>query len=369
MPTPAEPVVSAADRVRITLHDGATAPDAVAERITDLRLARRAEREPGDPPRPRRAVLASLRGPLAPGEIARWALAEVDGAAVGLGEWQIEGNDNPQLLWIDVYVDPAWRGRGLGRAIARALTDDAAGHGPTEVAFGVAGHTDVGRALIAHVEGPWGERCRLVERMSRLALSGVDRDAVRAQAAARWARLDDRYRPLFFADTDFPGVAEQFDLADFFDMSTEIDNLMPLEDLSMAPEHWTPERWAAVVANQRAQGMVVWNVVAQRRSDGRLVGLSNVSFDPADPWKVNQWATGVRKSEQGQGIGKALKLWMLVKLFDEVPGAAVIDTGNAVSNDAMIGINTDLGFTEHFREHCYQLGLDRWRAIVGGGGG
>lgn len=362
----AEPSAPTADRLRITLHDGPTAPDDVAERLTDLRLARRAEREPGDPPRPRRALLASLRGPRAPGEIVRWALAEVDGEAVGLGECEIEGNDNPQLGWIDVFVVPAWRGRGIGRAIARAVTEDVAAHGATEVGFGVAGHIDVGRQLIAHVEGAWGERCRLVERMSRLALAPLDRDAIRAQSAARWAGLADRYRPLFFEGVDFPMADARFDLADFFDMSTEIDNLMPLEDLSMAPEHWTPERWAAVVASEHAQGMVVWNVVAQRLSDGRLVGLSNVSFDPAEPWKVNQWATGVRKSEQGQGIGKALKLWMLVKLFDEVPGAAVIDTGNAVSNDAMIGINTDLGFEEHFREHCYQLGLERWRAIVGG---
>jgi len=361
-----DPSVRQSDRVQITLHDGAAASDDIAEILTDLRLLVRAEREAGDPPRPRRALLASLRGPEPPGTIARWALATMPGGeAVGFGNWEIEGNDNPQLAWIDTYVRPEWRRQGIGRRIAAVMTDDVSRHGATEVGFRIVGHIDAGRSLIARVEAAWAQPCRLVERISRLSLADVDPDDIRRQAAARTARVADRYRPLFFVDDDFPEADAGFDVDDFFGMSTEIDNLMPLEDLSMAPERWTPERWAATIANQRAQGMVLWSYIAQRVADGRIVGLSNVSFDPSDPWKVHQWATGVRKSEQNQGLGKVLKLWMLEKLLDEVPGARVIDTGNAVSNAAMIGINTDLGFKEHFREHCYQMGLDRWREILG----
>jgi|GEM_PF-228957 len=364
--TPSPPASPPLDPLVLTPFDGPTAPDDVAERLTDLRLALRAEREGDDPPRPRRALLASLRGPQPPGTTERWVLATLDGEAVGFGNWEIEGNDNPQLAWIEVFVLPAWRRQGIGRRIAQVMTDEVTRHGATEIGFGIVGHIDAGRSLIDHVENAWGLPCRLIERISRLALVDVDPDDIRGQAAARTARVADRYRPLFFADDDFPGPETGFDIDDYFQMSTEIDNLMPLEDLTMAPERWTPERWAAMIANQRGQGMVLWNYVAQRTSDGRIVGLSNVSFDPNDPWKVSQWATGVRKSEQNQGLGKVLKLWMLVKLFDEVPGARVIDTGNAVSNAAMIGINTDLGFKEHFREHCYQVGMERWREILGG---
>lgn len=354
------------DRVRLESFEGPAATDDQAERLTDLRLANRAERDKGDPPLPRSKLLADLRGPRAPGHSERWTLAKLDGDAVGFGLWEIDGADNPQLGWIHVFVRPERRRQGVGRLIAAALTDEVMAAGATEIGWGILGHIEVGRALIDRVEGAWGLPCRLIERMSRLDLTTVDPDDIRRQCEARTARLADRYRPLFFADDAFPGAEDRFDLDDFFAMSTEIDNLMPLEDLAMAPERWTPERWAATVAAQRAQGMVVWNYVAQRLEDGRLVGLSNVSFDPADPWKVSQWATGVRRSEQSQGLGKVLKLWMLVKLLDEVPGARVIDTGNAVSNAAMIGINTDLGFQEHFREHCYQVGLDPWRAIVAG---
>ncbi|MEO8083238.1 MAG: GNAT family N-acetyltransferase [Ardenticatenales bacterium] len=352
------------DGVRITLFEGATAADTLAEPLTDLRLAMRAERVPGDPPRPRRALLASLRGPRSPGQQERWALASMGDEAVGFGLWEIEGADNPQLGWLDVFVRPEWRRHGIGARIAAALTDDVAAAGATEIGWAVVGHIDVGRALIDRIERAWGLPCRLIERMSRLDIATLDAADIRRQCEARTAGLAGRYRPLFFADDAFPGSEDGFDVHDFFDMSTEIDNLMPLEDLAMAPEHWTQERWAANVASQRGQGMVIWNFVAQRIDDGRTVGLSNVSFDPDDPWKVNQWATGVRKSEQNQGLGKALKLWMLVKLLDEVPGARMIDTGNAASNAAMIGINNDLGFKEHFREHCYQVGLERWREIV-----
>lgn len=356
------------DRVHITLFEGTTASDDDAERLTDLRLALRAERMPADPPRPRAMLLAALRGPQPPGHRQRWALAQVDGEAVGFGFWEIDGADNPQLGWIDVFVRPERRREGIGARIAAALTQDVATTSATEIGWGVVGHIEVGRALIDRIEQGWGLPCRLIERMSRLDVTGVDGDDVRRQYDARTATLADRYRPLFFVDDAFPGAEDRFDIDDFFAMSTEIDNLMPLEDLTMAPERWTPERWAATVAGQRAQGMVIWNYVAQRIDDGRLVGLSNVSFDPANPWKVSQWATGVRKSEQGQGLGKALKLWMLLKLLDEVPGVRVIDTGNAASNAAMIGINTDLGFEEHFREHCYQVGLEKWREIVAGMG-
>jgi hypothetical protein len=105
--------------------------------------------------------------------------------------------------------------------------------------------------------------------------------------------------------------------------------------------------------------------VALDVASGACVGYTTVCFRQDDPALIDQWGTGVVKRAQGHGLGKLLKLEMLDKLLREVPAACYIETSNAGSNAAMIGINTDLGFREFSRSHCYQLPVARLRELLG----
>ena len=100
--------------------------------------------------------------------------------------------------------------------------------------------------------------------------------------------------------------------------------------------------------------------------DREVLGYTTINFSLADPALVRQWGTGVVKRAQGLGLGKLLKLSMLQRILDELPAARYIDTNNAHSNAAMIGINTEMGFREYHISHCYQLPVEALRAHLAG---
>ncbi len=227
----------------------------------------------------------------------------------------------------------------------------------------------MGAELQALVEGAWSLKPVIVERKSRLDLADVDPQWVAEQLAARWQRVGDRYRLLYFEMDDYPAPETGFDLDRFLDCMNEIETLMPLEELEMKPERFDRERVRDQVARQRKRGRVIWNCVALEAGTDEIVGYSNVNYKPADPTLVYQWGTGVVRQEQGHGLGKLLKLAMLQQLMERLPTARYVETSNARSNAAMIGINSDLGFREHYLEHVYQLPVARLRELLGGGNG
>jgi hypothetical protein len=337
---------------------GQAATDKQAADWARLRRARFEELNPGDPIPTLSDFERQLRTPNMPGTEAGEVLAYVGGDVVAMGGWDVDTADNPQLLWVDVYVDGSTRRRGVGCRVLEQLFTVSDRPGLAEVGFGVSGHVPVGRSLQARLEGEWGLPVRMVERLARLDLRGLDVDVLAADLESRISRMDSRYTPLFFALDDLPPPETGFRLDRFCEMVEEIENLMPLEDLTMEPEHYTPEKFATQVESQRLQERVIWNYVLWDQEGERAVGLTNVAFKPADPRRVSQWATGVIKSAQGHSFGKILKLLMTVKLLREVPEAQYIYTENAASNDAMIAINTALGFEEHYRIHDYQMPLE-----------
>lgn len=342
-----------------------TATDRQVRDYAELRLARFRETHPGDPEAPLAEVMAGLKSPDRPGSTSRTILARQDDQAIGFGALDVDYDTNPQLAWVEVYVEAVHRRRGVGNSLLAALLDIADDMAATETGFGVALHTAVGLSLRERFEGTWGLPVRMVERIARLDLAGLDQAEVRRDLDARLARIGPRYRPIFFEMDNLPPAETGFDLDAFVNLIEVVDNLMPLEDLTMAPETFTKEKFYSQVERMRAQGRTIWNWLLVESDTGAHVGLTNVGFSPTDPRRISQWATGVIKPAQGQGLGKALKLLMADKLLTEVPGAQFIETENAASNDAMIAINTAMGFTERFRIHDYQLPIAELRRLTG----
>lgn len=86
-------------------------------------------------------------------------------------------------------------------------------------------------------------------------------------------------------------------------------------------------------------------IMLSREPDGSFSGMTEVSYNrKTEPGKVWQGMTGVRKANQGRGIGKWLKAEMIVYLKEHYPGINEIDTGNATTNAPMLSINRRLGF-------------------------
>ncbi|MDQ1396172.1 MAG: hypothetical protein QOG64_1431, partial [Acidimicrobiaceae bacterium] len=62
------------------------------------------------------------------------------------------------------------------------------------------------------------------------------------------------------------------------------------------------------------------------------------------PQRAWQGDTAVDPAHRNRGIGRWLKAAMLLHVMDERPELRRIETENAGSNDAMLGINVALGF-------------------------
>lgn len=341
--------------------DGA---DAVVEELVALQRQRIEEFRPGDPMPTIEKMIRRVRSPEYPNAVSGWVVARRDGRMVGYGSWHIDLQDNPQQVWLSVFVPDERRRKGIGARLIDRMLVQVEPFGPSMAGFGISVHVPVGQRLAEWVEGDWALVPRTIERVARLKLAELDRGMVDEVLAARRARLDERYRPLFFAMDELPPPETGFEMDDFLAMVTEIENLMPLDDLALNPEHFTRERFQAQVDTARFEGRVIWNYVVCERATGHCVGITNVAFDPEEPQIIHQWDTGVIKTAQEQGLGKYLKVLMLAKLLDEVPGALYVDTENAATNAAMIAVNTALGFQEHFRTHDYQIELPRLRERV-----
>jgi GNAT superfamily N-acetyltransferase len=293
-------------------------------------------------------------------------LARLEGELIGFGEWSVDPEDNPANLWLGAYIRPEHRRAGHGARLVGDILDAALAAMPrvTTAGFCLQLNRPIGADLQALVEVRWGLAPRIVERKSRLNLAQVDRAWVLGELALRRRRVGDRYRLLFFTMDDFPPPETGFDVDRYLDLMTEVEALMPLEDLDELPERYDRPRFESIISRQARRGRQIWNLVALDAGGSAFAGYTAINFSPANPVLVEQWGTGVVRAEQGNGLGKLLKLEMLAKLQDELPAARVIETDNARSNAAMISINTDLGFREHYLEHCYQVPIDQLRELL-----
>ncbi len=98
-------------------------------------------------------------------------VADVDGAWVAMARGYLERRDEPDArpaAWlIAVYVDPRWRGHGLGRAVSGAVVDWARERGAGEVLLHVGDWNDLARRVYEHLGfEPTGVRTRLAHDAS-----------------------------------------------------------------------------------------------------------------------------------------------------------------------------------------------------------
>lgn len=354
--------------IKIGAYDIDATPPDLLDDIVRLHLHLDQELRQDDPPR----LAADLRGFLAGGWGAPWrqrnAVAVIDGRTVGHGSWSLDPVNNPDIQWVNVIVTPDARRRGVGAALLRSMVAEAAAMGFQNQRLGFCLPTAreaIGRDLQGLVEARWGLTPAIVERRSRLDLTTKDRGKLEAELAARRSRVGERFRLVFFPMADFAAADGPLDPDSFVKAGNEIERLMPLENLEQQPEVFDRERLENLTAIQEARGRMIWNLAAVDAASGECAGYTNVSFNPRHPILVQQFGTGVIRAYQGLGLGKLLKLDMLLRLRRELPQARFIETNNAASNAGMIGINNDLGFKEYTVSHCFQVETERLLELLG----
>jgi mycothiol synthase len=331
-------------------------PDAFMAEVYAAGAPLHAEAAPDDPRRPLAEEMAAVRNqpPAEDGVV----LVARDGAGAIAGYldcgWeQVPGVDH--TLMTEVAVLPGWRRRGLGRLLLDRVTGVAEQRGLRLILGRTRDNVPSGAAFCA-----WsGAEPAFVMRENRLDLRAVDRDLV-----ARW---------IAGGPVRAPGYRLEFvsgrTPAHLLDRVAEVLNVMntaPREDLDIGDIPMTAELVRDNEEAAIAAGEQLWACYAVEEPSGRFVGLTTIEYRPGTPDRVRVGDTGVDREHRGRALGKWLKATMTQRILDELPQVRWVITWNAGSNDAMLGINTELGFRTSAVHTTWQIATGQLRARLAG---
>jgi GNAT superfamily N-acetyltransferase len=243
--------------------------------------------------------------------------------------------DNTHLGALEVYVPPDHRRRGVGSALlARA-----------EEIVVAAGR----RTLLADVRVPvdddsddsrWAEaRGYAVANVDTVKVVDLAATADRLPGlGARAAERQGDYRLAWWTD---PAPEEH--LASLAAAMSRFIEEIPLGDLDLEPEVWTPERLRGRESRRAAQQRDQLTVVALAPS-GEVAGYTDLVVAPHAPRHASIGDTLVLPNHRGHRLGLAMKVLLHQQVRALHPRAELIATGNATTNTFMNAVNEQLGY-------------------------
>jgi GNAT superfamily N-acetyltransferase len=262
------------------------------------------------------------------------------GAVLGFGwaEWR---GGTEGIAMARLFVDPAHRGRGVGRALGRELAEVARAGGRT----GVTVQAAEGSPLAGMLERAGFRADMLVEQ------NWAQVDEASADLLAAWVAQGEAAEgySLIAYDTRCPDA-----LAGAFIDARHVMNDAPRFE-------GAPEEAYSVDELRQAEDAVAaahfewWTVGVRHDATGEVVGLSELYLPTARPWMVFQGDTGVAAAHRGHRLGAWMKAVNHLRLRSERPAVEVIQTWNASANEPMLRINRALGFRPALRLRAWHL--------------
>lgn len=312
------------------------ADDELISEINDLRNQIAAEARPELPGRPRSEAINDVRKMRSTWEDWTAIVRAPSGELVAgvLGGVNRTG-DNEHVFDFELGVLQSHRRRGIGAWGLHATAAAAADAGATLLLAWTDAAVESGEAFARWA----GFDAGLVERESDLVLADVDWDMVE-----QWVAEGPQRAPGY--GIEFVRGPYPRELYDDVIAWQHVMNTAPREDLQVNDEHETPE-WLAEGEDRFASSSKDrLEYIARHTESGAAIGGTAIFYEPWTPNLAWQGATAVHPDHRGHALGKWLKAANLLKVRDLLPDVEIIRTGNAYSNDPMLGINNKLGFKE-----------------------
>ncbi|HVC14289.1 MAG TPA: GNAT family N-acetyltransferase [Acidimicrobiales bacterium] len=266
-------------------------------------------------------------------------VARLDRAVVGCFQVRLELLENLDTADLEVWVDPGWRHRGVGRTLLGAAERVARDGGRTRcvgTTEAPLGSPEAGRRDRFAREAGYEPALAEARRELDLPVSAELLDALDAEAREKSAG----YRLVTWSGSCPPEwEAGRVDAA--ASMSTDV----PSGDLEVEPEVWDVARLRELERVVAAMDRVTMAAAAAAVApDGRLAGFTEIGVPRAAPRVAYQFDTIVLPAHRGHRLGLLLKVANVRALQAREPSTLRVVTTNATSNEPIVRVNDRLGF-------------------------
>lgn len=241
--------------------------------------------------------------------------------------------ENRERAFVMPAVHPAFRRRGLGRALVRHAAQRAKADGRTDF-DGAVPQGSAGEAFARKLGATPG----LVDARRILDLRKTDPGRfkeLRAEAAGHAAG---------YSLVSWTGRTPEEELGRVAGVLNAMNDA-PREEGLFEDDLWDADR-----VRERGDMMTVfagsrtYSIAAVHDATGEMAALTQLFVDPAQPGWAHQGLTGVTRPHRGHRLGLLTKAAMLDWMATAEPQLERIETNNAAVNSYMIAVNEALGY-------------------------
>ena len=283
----------------------------------------------------REAVRRRLLTPNPLYTVKRWVVFDETENAVASASLSYDTELSPDyessshICQIQIEVVPACRRRKIAACLLKQMIETTSAMGKDTVRADADNST--GLDFCKYFRGELIHK----EVQHRLYLEDVD-----WQLAGDWlekGRIRSRRTTIeFFQD------CPEKDIDEFCRIYTEIINQRPVGDIEQELIT-TPESRRIEERNFKRRG-IEWHTMISREHDGQISGMTDIMYNPEEPYRIHQYFTGVLGRYRRRGLAKRLKVEMLRYIKETFPDVEHITTSTAKENKPMRTINKQLGF-------------------------
>ncbi|WP_309708756.1 GNAT family N-acetyltransferase [Armatimonas sp.] len=317
----------------------------------ELRVALAAERTPDDPAPKWEDTQAQLQS--IPTFVDVWVwFVEQEGKTLGTADLGVmRADENQHLAQFSIKLLPETRRQGLGKLLLKEIVAVAEAENRTLLMTDTASTVPSGAAFLERV----GATVGLESHVNQLKLAEIPGGLLDTWTSD----LADGFTPgLWEGPYPEESIEEILQLFDIF-------NTVPRGELQVDDFKLTLEQLRQQEESRAKRGVERWSLYVRDNETGKIAGFTELMWNPHKPTFAHQGITAVWPQYRGKRLGRWLKAELLKKLVAERPNVTIVRTENADSNDAMLKINTELGFKPYLAELVWQVPTETVKGYLG----